>query len=97
MVQRRRVPRVAPAVLVHVAAAIPTIGVRRALPPALVVTGQAPAAAALGVVELQKFVEPAARCTYMSIRSSSFQTEMTRTNRETNTVKQEARDEKYIT
>lgn len=62
----------ATAVLVGVAAPVAAVGLRRALPPPLVVPGQAPAAAALLVVELQKLVEPA-----MPIKSSSsFQTEM---------------------
>jgi hypothetical protein len=63
---------VAPAVLVGVAASVAAVGLRRALPPSLVVAGQTPAAAALGVIELQKLVEPV-----MSIKNSSFQTEMT--------------------
>ena len=49
-------------VLVGVAAPVAAVGLRRALPPPLVVPGQAPAAAALLVVELQKLVEPAMQC-----------------------------------
>ena len=66
MVQRR-VPRVAPTVLVGVVASVATVGLRRALPPSLVVPGQTLAAAAVGIIELQKLVEPA-----MSIEEQQF-------------------------
>jgi hypothetical protein len=51
----RRVPWVAPAVLVAAAAAVP---IRRALPAPCVMPRQAPAAAVLVAVELQQLMEP---------------------------------------
>jgi hypothetical protein len=84
-VVRRRVPLVAPAVLVGVAAPIAAaaaaatttaaaaaaaaVRVRRALPAALVVPRQAQAAAAPGLVELRQLVEPAQGAEMVSARS----------------------------